>query len=356
MGHMVQWNGTSWNDLGDFLTGPGSENRRFGVSMETPTVPSGTFLNHQNHIALWNHSTGTWSFYTPVNSTAVYVCNELSLHKFHQYVYDGLRNVWIEFGGTQAIVAGNQLVFNGNVLEVMEGPGSGLDSDTLDGFHSTYFSPTTHNHDSVYVNQLGGTMTGALTINSSTALNINGVSNFYDDVNVIGSDMLINSGTVQVSRDPVLPLEVATKQYVDNSTITNIPYDMAFFIGGEIDIPDSILGSYLSTRMISINMLFTGSLAITNNTSLVSTSLLIKHNGNHIGNISFSAGNNQGTLSPSSPPSADFVLQIGDRLDIVSPSALGGSLGLTDTVITIIGCSAISSCSYSPPRGDGVPR
>jgi len=49
-----------------------------------------------------------------------------------------------------------------------DGAGSGLDADTLDGQHASYFSPSTHEHDSDYVDVGGDTMTGLLHMTGSS--------------------------------------------------------------------------------------------------------------------------------------------------------------------------------------------
>ena len=45
-----------------------------------------------------------------------------------------------------------------------DGSGSGLDADTLDGQQGSYYSPTTHQHDSRYLRLSGGTMSGNITL------------------------------------------------------------------------------------------------------------------------------------------------------------------------------------------------
>ena len=45
-----------------------------------------------------------------------------------------------------------------------DGSGSGLDADLLDGQHGSYYSASTHDHDSTYLKLSGGTMTGVITM------------------------------------------------------------------------------------------------------------------------------------------------------------------------------------------------
>lgn len=54
-----------------------------------------------------------------------------------------------------------------NELKNVDGTGSGLDADLLDGKHATDFAASTHNHDTAYVKKTGDTMTGNLTVNST---------------------------------------------------------------------------------------------------------------------------------------------------------------------------------------------
>lgn len=56
----------------------------------------------------------------------------------------------VETDGTDWLVINIAPFLWANVLEA-DGPGSGLNADLLDGQHASYFSPTTHNHNGVYV-------------------------------------------------------------------------------------------------------------------------------------------------------------------------------------------------------------
>lgn len=47
-------------------------------------------------------------------------------------------------------------------LLTIDGPGSGLDADHFDGLDSTDFSLATHNHDATYLKKIGDTISGAL--------------------------------------------------------------------------------------------------------------------------------------------------------------------------------------------------
>lgn len=176
-GHMMRWDGSivGWIDIGLPTAGA-----RIGVAIESSTVPSGTFANKKNNIAIWNSP--SWTFYAPANNNAVFVSNSSSLHSFHQYVYSATALKWTEFGGQMAIQPGANLSLSGNIMNVVGGSGSNLNADMVDGLHASDLSLVNHNHDAVYVQLIGGTMTGPLILNA----------------------------------DPIDLLEAATKRYVDN--------------------------------------------------------------------------------------------------------------------------------------------
>ena len=52
-----------------------------------------------------------------------------------------------------------------NSILTIDGSGSGIDADLLDGHHADYFSPVTHLHDDRYVKKTGDRLTGALNFN-----------------------------------------------------------------------------------------------------------------------------------------------------------------------------------------------
>jgi len=110
-GHIVHWNGSGWNDEG--LLSSVATGTRVGVSIESSTVASGSFLGQDNNIMeLTNPSLGTWSVVTtPTQNNAIWVNNAASLHSFHQYSFSGTG--WVEFGGTSAITPGTNILVTG---------------------------------------------------------------------------------------------------------------------------------------------------------------------------------------------------------------------------------------------------
>jgi hypothetical protein len=363
--HMVRWTGTSWEDLGDWISGPGSEDRRFGVSITSGTVASGTFTGKDNQVAIWDATAHTWSFYNPHNSDAFYVCNEMSLFKFQQFVYDSIRGNWVNFGGPQSLIPGNQLSLVGNTLNVLDGHSSGLDADTVDGLHASDISPVNHDHDTTYLKLIGGIVSGTLTLNgvnsliaNTEAIFNNGISVHTGNLSILNGsvvasgdittstgNMLVPLGTTVVSRDPIDDLEVATKRYVDNlASPSHSPYDLSFFIGGDVDTSDAMLGSVVVTRHISIASTFDGSFALSAQETTGDIILSITVNDTIVGYITFFENSINGIFSQEGL-SPYIYMTPGDRINIFAPSGIMNLTGLKDTVITIIGCAGLESCN-----------
>lgn len=152
-GRVVQWSGSAWNDLG--LLSSFAAGTRFGVAMETSTIPGGTFAGKGDDIAILdNPAIPSWSFQTPVVNNAVYVSNASSLHAYHQYVFNGTQ--WVEFSGGEAHVPGPNLTLTGNVLDVRQyGDGGTVDAITIQG-----------SGPSDFVSVTGDTITGSLQIDT----------------------------------------------------------------------------------------------------------------------------------------------------------------------------------------------
>jgi len=175
-GHIVQYNGTTWIDQGALATGD-----RFGIMIEGTSTPAGSFTGLKNYIVEWDGA--AWINTAPSDKRAVFVSYAGSLHAWHQYVYEASATAWIEFGGPNQLVAGANLQFTGNTLDVTQGAGSGLDADTLDGQQLTDL-------DARYVLLTGGVMSGDLTTTGKvTAIDfvMPAIDQIFTEVNVIDS-------------------------------------------------------------------------------------------------------------------------------------------------------------------------
>jgi len=57
-----------------------------------------------------------------------------------------------------------------SLLLTVDGTGSGIDADLLDGQHAAAFATSGHNHAATYVDVAGDTMTGSLTVNGAVSV------------------------------------------------------------------------------------------------------------------------------------------------------------------------------------------
>lgn len=148
-GKIVIWDGAAWiEDMDDGLLSNHPTGTRFGIAVESSTVPSGSFAGKKNQIAILTNPAGpTWSFYVPVGNNAMFVSNQESLHAYHQYVYDSVNVKWVEFGGGSSIQPGSNITLTGNILDVKNyGSGGTVDAATLQGSSPAAFAVSSHSH------------------------------------------------------------------------------------------------------------------------------------------------------------------------------------------------------------------
>ena len=140
-GHVVKWNGASWTDVLGRAVQAGD---RFGITMEHGSgSESGSFVGKHNQIVtVTNASPGSYAytFLIPASNNTVLVNNALSEHFGHTYAYQTLTSQWIEVSGPTLVIAGDNLAYTGNVLNVINlaqplnqiavGTGTGLTSSS----------------------------------------------------------------------------------------------------------------------------------------------------------------------------------------------------------------------------------
>ncbi len=76
-------------------------------------------------------------------------------------------------------------------IKTVDGAGSGLDADLLDGSSSAAFATSGHNHAATYVDVAGDTMTGSLVINGSNTISAGAGTN---SAHVMGQGTIGNVG------------------------------------------------------------------------------------------------------------------------------------------------------------------
>lgn len=107
-GHMYEWSGTVWTDLG--AIGAGTRAVITGLS----GTAAGSFTGHGKKFAQYSGS--AWSFVAAVDADAVIVSADGSLYENWGYVYSG--SVWVQFTGAGQINAGAGLTKDGNTLNI----------------------------------------------------------------------------------------------------------------------------------------------------------------------------------------------------------------------------------------------
>lgn len=298
--HIVIWDGTQWLDRGSLLDL--TEDHRFGISLESGTTAGGTFVGHDDHIAIWDHLGQTWSFYVPALNDAVWVCSELSLHAFHQYAYNGTN--WVEFGGTQAITPGLNLEQSGSTLNVVDwSAGGSIDAATLQGYQPVDFAAVVHNHDSLYY--------------TKTELDAGQLdTRYYTETE---SDAL----------------------YAPIVHEHNIPFAIPFFVAGNMVATSTVVGSFVSVRSVAIDSTYPTSQAFCRTPPAVSTVYSLEKFGvGQVATITFDPGSNIGTIAAIT---GDFVLAVGDVLELITPTTLEGTIA--DISVTIEGCITATACT-----------
>ena len=113
-GHLVEFNGTTWVDMGLVASGT-----RCGISMEAGTTPIDSFTGKINQVVtITGTYPYTYSFSTPVNGNAVLVNNPASIDAFHQYVYNSTAGTWFEFAGPLTYTPGTGINISANVVSI----------------------------------------------------------------------------------------------------------------------------------------------------------------------------------------------------------------------------------------------
>ena len=124
---------------------------------------------------------------------------------------------------------------------------------------------------------------------------------------------------------------------------STIPYDLAYYIAGNMLFPDAIAGSFLAIREITLSANLVGSLARAKVAPTGDTVYVINvDNGvtiTQVGTITFLSGDRDGSFTFAS----EIILQIGTTLEVVNPAVLDATI--KDVAITLIGCAESIPCA-----------
>ncbi len=360
IGNVVTWDTSSWIDRGTLLSlnpaGP-----RVGISMYSPTPASGTFAGHDNEIAVYNNIGVLTGFEVPATNNAVYACSGSSMFAYNQFVFNG--SDWILFGGGSSVTPDNSTtVQTGNVLSVKQYSDGGIvDSTYWQGLQPTdltsIYAPLAHAHDASsvtfvpYISPISG-------LGDITATTVEGaLQEVYDEkaslkpsyanLAALPSAATHEGMIVYVQNDDSVRVAKNGSWEALASYPMSIPYDLAYFMGGQMLYTTHVAGSYLATRQIDLPVGLTGSRASAKiaPTSSVIYSVNVDNgtSSSSVGTLTFPAGNRLGSFTFTSP----ITLQPGESLDIITPTLLDPTI--EDVSVTIVGCAEADYCTSITP-------
>ncbi len=173
--------------------------------------------------------------------------------------------------------------------------------------------------------------------------------------------ILGNLPTAASSEGMIAWVTSEAKLYVSDGTVWvplvredfSLPYDLNYFIGGNMTQASAISGSHIATRILNIDVNAPGSRAFANTVPLGNVSYdinVIPAGGGApttIGTVDFLAGLGDGTISIASVQN----IAVGEQLQIVNPGVVDANI--EDVVINIVACAAADPCE--PATGPAAP-
>ena len=379
---VVRWNGTTWENGGNVSTN--FLEMRFLIAGTSPTAPTGSYVGRPKQIVSYTVVGGTPTFYEPVNTNAVYICNEFSDAAFNQYVYDDEESRWKQTGGSSgASVTGDNLtiVQNGSTLSTISWANDGqVDAATYRGQDlDTVYATIAHNHDSDYAFSSHTHNASDILITPST---INPTNPAKFGTLLTPTDSVVNSANVRTGMAQILdkkatnqPLYgsvadlpaasssrgmvahvVADNSYraaIDDGTGTidwiriavndgsvqnhqhRINYDLTFFAAGPVAAnPDIIIGRSIIPRNLSIPP-FSPIYARVINPPSAATTFTLSINGNPTSiSVTIDPAINGGISVTGDSGAGNFTLNPGDYVDLVTPTTTDSAL--TDLAISLV--------------------
>ncbi len=362
-GDLVRWNevGAIWelvDHISNFAAGT-----RFGATILSGATASGTFSDQFIYELT---SPGAAGVYTatwipgpempPQLNQAFFVKNADSFHAFNQFVYDGTK--WIKFGGASALVPdGVTLTQVGNTLSVKQFADGGVnDVQYWQGLEpadlASVYAPLGHNHPAsaitfnTFVSPVPG-LGGVAATDTQAA-----IEETYNEKAALQP----NYATVGALPDPTTYAGMVAYVVADGAHYLaqsgawarmavyplDIPYDISYFVAGNMLFADAVVGSLLATRQIDLAAGLPGALARAKVAPLAPVTYLIRVDDGAtetvVGQLDFAAASTVGVFTFASP----LTLVAGHALEIVNPSVVEPNI--LDIAITIIGCAKATYC------------
>lgn len=380
---IVRWDGTTWVNGGQMATN--FPEMRFMIAGTSTTAPTGNFVGRQREIVSYTVAGGTPSYYVPINTNAVYICNEFSDAAFNQYVYDADVDKWKQTGGTSGGtgVTADTLTIKqvGSVISTIDWANDGqVDAATYRGQNlDTVYAPIAHNHDGDY--SVDGHTHNASEV-LITPAPINPTNAAYFGTPIVPQSTQIISSNVRLALSEIMQKKASSQpQYstaanlpsaptvrgmaahvIDDNTIRyamdngsgtidwmpvavndgavqnhqhRINYDLTFYAAGPVAATiNSIISRSVIPRTITIppNSAFYARVI---NPPTTDVTFKIHINGTPTSiNITFGPSINGGIFVNGNTGTENFTLNAGDYVDLVSPATSDGSL--SDLALSIV--------------------
>lgn len=130
-------------------------------------------------------------------------------------------------GGSTVLTRDNLMRF----LLMVDGPGSTLDADTLDGLHAKDFASSGHNHDDIYLKLIGGTMKGPIEFKDSQFWFSNGVYAMHlHNSDIKGVNAMLFENDVNTNEEGIF----FPKTGKNNTSRTFADYDRIYALDGKM--------------------------------------------------------------------------------------------------------------------------
>ena len=336
---------------------------RFGVTILSGAAATGTFTDQNIYELTSPGSAGVYDSIwapgpemPPILNHAFFVKNADSFHAFNQFVYDGLK--WIKFGGASALAPDNVTIVQvGNTLSVKQWADGGInDVKFWQGLEpsdlTTLYSPIGHNHPASVItfNPFVSPVTGLGEIVATDAQaaieeSFNEKAALTPNYATAGAlpDPTTYAGMVAYVVDETAHYLAQSGAWVRMAVYPlDIPYDISFFIGGQMLFTDSLAGSVIATRQIDLQAGLPGAIVRADVAPLVATSYVLRVDDGvtetPVGSIDFTGGSKVGAFTFASP----LTLVAGHALEVVTPSILEPNI--ENIAITIPGCAKATFC------------
>lgn len=365
-GDVVRWDefDQEWKYVDHISNFPAGS--RFGAAVVSTATASGTFADDVIYELVNPGSAGAYDAVwaqgpemPPVLNQAFFVKNGDSYHAFNQFVHDGTQ--WLKFGGSSAVTPDQTtVILGGNVLSVKQhSEGGEVDAKLWQGLEPSaldlVYAQLTHTHiaSDVGFTPYMSSVTGGIAATDVQAA-LEEIQEEKADLQPNYADVASFPDATTYDGMTAYALDEQNHYVAQNGSWhrlaiypIQIPYDISFYLGGNILFSNNLVGSFLSTRQIYLAEGMPGSMARAKTAPTNNVTYTIRIDDgtsqNNVGTIEFLAGSRTGTITFT----PGRMLVAGQELQIITPTLLDSTI--EDVTITFIGCALADHCLMAPP-------